>query len=53
MVLRFNRKQLCIPYAVFLVLFVIVPLFVIAYYAFTDGQGKLSFENFENFFLNT
>lgn len=53
MVLRFNRKQLCIPYAVFLALFVIAPLFVIAYYAFTDGQGKISFENFTNFFLNT
>ena len=53
MVFRFNRKQLCIPYAVFLICFVIAPLFVIFYYAFTNGQGQISFENFENFFLST
>ncbi len=53
MKLRFNRKQLCIPYAVFLVFFVLAPLFVILYYAFTDGQGKISFSNFANFFTNT
>lgn len=51
--LRFNRKQLCIPYAVFLVLFVIAPLLVIVYYAFTNGEGHISFENFINFFSNT
>jgi spermidine/putrescine transport system permease protein len=53
MKLRFNRKQLCIPYALFLVLFVIVPLLVIIYYAFTDGTGQFTFSNFENFFLST
>ena len=51
--LRFNRKQLCIPYAAFLVLFVICPLLVIIYYAFTDGTGQITFENFINFFSNT
>ena len=51
--LRFNRKQLCIPYAVFLILFVIAPLIVIVYYAFTNGQGKFSFDNFVNFFTST
>ena len=53
MKLRFSRSQLCIPYAVFLVLFVILPLFVIFYYALTDGSGKFTFVNFENFFTNT
>lgn len=53
MKLRFNRSQLCIPYAVFLVLFVIAPLIVIVYYAFTNGQGKISFANFASFFSNT
>jgi spermidine/putrescine transport system permease protein len=53
MKLRFNRKQLCIPYALFLVLFVIVPLLVIIYYAFTDGTGQFTFSNFKNFFLST
>lgn len=51
--LRFNRSQLCIPYAVFLILFVIAPLVVILYYAFTNGQGGFTFENFVNFFTNT
>ena len=50
MVFRFNRKQLCIPYAVFLICFVIAPLIVIFYYAFTNGQGQFSFANFANFF---
>ncbi len=45
--LRFNRSQLCIPYAVFLVLFVIAPLFVIVYYAFTNGQGQFTFGNLD------
>ena len=27
--LRFSRKQLCIPYAAFLVLFVVIPMFLI------------------------
>ena len=53
MKIRFSRKQLCIPYALFLALFVIVPLFVIVYYAFTDGTGKPSIENFVSFFSNT
>ena len=53
MKLRFSRSQLCIPYALFLALFVIAPLFVIFYYAFTNGQGKITFENFANFFSNT
>lgn len=53
MKLRFNRSQLCIPYAVFLTAFVIAPLFVIVYYAFTDGQGQFTFSNFINFFTST
>ena len=51
--LRFSRSQLCLPYAVFLILFVIAPLLVIVYYAFTNGQGHFTFENFINFFTNT
>ncbi len=51
--LRFNRSQLCIPYAVFLVLFVIAPLIVIVYYAFTNGEGNFTFSNFVGFFSST
>ena len=53
MKLRFNRSQLCIPYALFLILFVIAPLIVIIYYAFTNGQGQFTFENFIIFFSST
>lgn len=53
MKLRFNRSQLCIPYTLFLILFVIAPLIVIIYYAFTNGQGQFTFENFINFFSST
>ncbi len=51
--LRFNRKQLCVPYALFLVLFVIAPLLVVVYYAFTDGTGQFSFANITAFFTST
>ena len=47
---RFSRKTLCIPYAVFLVFFVIVPMLVILVYAFTDRNMHFSFGNFVKFF---
>ena len=47
---RFTRKTLCIPYAVFLIFFVIVPMLVILFYAFTDDEMHVSFENFIKFF---
>ncbi len=53
MKLRFSRSQLCLPYAVFLILFVIVPLFVIVFYAFTNGEGHFTFDNLTGFFTNT
>ena len=46
----FSRKQLAIPYAIFLVLFVILPLLVVLSYAFTNGDGQVSFHNFVAFF---
>ena len=46
----FSRKQLCIPYALFLVLFVIFPLALIVYYAFTAKDGSFTFANFVWFF---
>lgn len=51
--LRFSRKQLCIPYAVFLLVFVIAPLLVVVYYAFTNGKGYFTLENFANFFTDS
>ncbi len=48
----FSRKNLCIPYALFLAMFVIIPLFVIVYYAFTDNTGAITLDNFVDFFTN-
>ena len=48
--ISFKRSQLAIPYALFLILFVILPLLLIVYYAFTNKDGNLSFANFISFF---
>lgn len=50
--LRFSRKQLGIPYALFLLLFVVAPLIVIIYYAFTNGEGKFTVANLQGFFTD-
>ena len=47
-----SKRALAVPYAIFLVLFVIFPLFVIISYAFTDANGEVSFTNFIQFFRN-
>jgi spermidine/putrescine transport system permease protein len=47
---HFTRKQLGIPYAVFLVCFVIAPLLVILFYAFTNGEGSFTISNLTGFF---
>ena len=49
--LQFSRKLLAIPYALFLAIFVLAPLVIIIYYAFTNGDtGEFSLINFQNFF---
>lgn len=49
--IQFSRKLLAIPYALFLVIFVLAPLVIIIYYAFTNGDtGEFSLINFQNFF---
>ena len=55
-----QRKYLCIPYFIFLILFIIVPILIIVFYAFTydyvDATNvtriKLSGEAFMNFFTD-
>ena len=42
----FSRKHLAIPYAVFLVVFVIIPLFFVVIYAFSAPGGGFTFNNF-------
>ncbi len=50
--MKFSRKTLGIPYAVFLLLFVVAPLLVLFYYAFTNGQGQFTLRNFTGFFTD-
>ena len=50
--MRFSRKSLGIPYALYLVLFVVAPLLVLFYYAFTNGQGQFTFANLTGFFTD-
>ena len=49
----FSRKQLCIPYGLFLALFVVIPLLLIVFYAMTDQNGSISLDNFVRFFSST
>ena len=49
---RFAKSGLGIPYALFLLLFVVAPLFVLLYYAFTNGQGQFTVQNLAAFFTS-
>ncbi len=44
-----KRSSWSLPYLVFLILFVVLPLILIAVYAFQDSQGHFSFQNFVHF----
>ena len=48
----FQRKYLGIPYALYLLVLVILPLIVIVSYAFTDSNGRPGIGNFINFFTD-
>lgn len=48
--MRFKRSLLGIPYSIFLLLFVMAPLVVVFVYAFTNGSGHFTFDNFFAFF---
>ena len=62
--IRFSRKYLSVPYGAFLILFVIIPLLLIVFYAFTKtveanphftlgGEYyQFTFDNFKSFFGN-
>ena len=50
---RFNfRGSLCMPFAVFMLLFVIFPLALIIYFAFTDSSGHLYLDNWGKIFTD-
>ena len=44
------RKNWVVPYVVFALLFVVLPLLLIVAYAFTDDAGHLTLANFGKFF---
>ncbi len=47
------QKYAAAPHLTWSVLFVIAPLLFVAYYAFTDGDGTLTFSNVAEFFTPT
>ena len=51
-VLRADHLSLA-PYTVWAVLFVLVPLVFVAYYAFTDNNFQFTLENVQRFFVST
>lgn len=50
--ISFKRKHLTIPYLLFLICFVVVPLLLIVYYALSNENGTISLANFSKFFGN-
>jgi len=47
------QKNWSIPYAVFLLIFVVIPLILIGIYAFTNAEGQFSLINFKKFIHHT
>ena len=47
-----KRSTWALPYAIFLVLFVALPLILIMFYAFRNGSGSFTFGNFTKFFTD-
>lgn len=53
MMTKFKRKHLSIPYSIFIVLFIILPLILVFFYAITDEVGNVSLTNFSMFFSSS
>lgn len=47
-----KRSNWSIPYFIFLILFVVVPLVLVAVYAFSDGHGHFTLSNLSTFFTD-
>ena len=47
-----SRKSWTLPYMIFSVVFVVIPLLLIVVYAFTDEAGNLTLANFSKFFAH-
>ena len=44
-----HRSLFASPYALWMIIFTIVPVLLITYYAFTDASGSFTLDNFKNF----
>ena len=44
-----KRSAWALPYAIFLIFFVVLPLVLVAVYSFQDGSGRFTFSNIANF----
>ncbi len=53
MKLTFKRKYFAFPYAFLCVLFVVVPLGIMLYFALTDFEGAFTLQNFKYFFTES
>ena len=53
MKVKFKRKYFAFPYAFLCVMFVVIPLVIMFYFACTDFEGNFSLENFGYFFSET
>ncbi len=49
---KITKKVFSYPYVLFMLIFVIIPLVMILVYAFLDGDGAFTFENFRIFFTS-
>ena len=50
---RFNfRGSLCMPFVLFMILFVLIPLGLIFFYAFTNADGQFSLHNWKDIFTS-
>ena len=49
----FKRSYWSVPYFIFMLMFVVLPLVMIAVYAFTDSTGALTLDNFKRFFTTS
>lgn len=47
-----NRSFYLIPYALWMVLFVVAPIVLVVYFSLFDLHGNFSFENYQNFFTS-
>lgn len=44
-----KRSNWALPYIIFMAIFVVAPLLLVAYYSFLDNEGTISLYNFEKF----